>query len=119
MKKKMIFSFQEKFVDLLFFFQSRTTKDTFAKQPSIASISSNVPLMATSRDKNENRSTDVDQFLNAYKTNTSRRTRWKDSKKRIFSSLIDRDSKRPRTVCQPKGTIPYTVWKNKDQSNVR
>ena len=57
------------------FFQSRTTKDTFAKQPSIASISSNVPLMATSRDKNENRSTDVDQFLNAYKTNTSRRPR--------------------------------------------
>jgi hypothetical protein len=27
----------------------------------------------------------------------------------FFIFYIDRESKRSRTVCQPKGTIPYTV----------
>ena len=38
--------------------------------------------------------TDVQSFLNSYKTNTSNRVN---------------DSKRGRTICQPKGTVLYTV----------
>lgn len=86
------------FVFHFFFLISfRNTSDPLTKQSSISSISSHVPLLGPlSNVEAENSlvqhsTTDLQTFLDSMKTNSNR------------------DSKRGRTVCQPKGTIPYTV----------
>jgi hypothetical protein len=67
---------------IYFLFSSRSTTDPVPKQSTIGSISSNVPLMTTNTSNDAHLSgrgwantttTDVDSFLNSYKTNTSRR----------------------------------------------
>lgn len=67
--------------------------------------------MAASKDNDirssTQQTTDVESFLNSFKTNTSKRIIFERIDEEMF--FIDRDSKRSRTVCQPKGTIPYTV----------
>lgn len=91
----------------------RSTTDPVPKQSSIASISSNVPTMAASKNNDiqilTNTTTDVESLLNSFKTNTSMTTKKRFLVSFVFFFIIARDSKRVRTVCQPKGTIPYTV----------
>jgi len=70
-----------------FFFIYRSITDPVPKQSSITSISSNVPLMATSNHDDThystqlstNTTTDTQSFINSFKTNTSMKTN-----KRIF-----------------------------------
>jgi hypothetical protein len=82
----------------LFFFEFiSSTTDPVAKQSSIASISSNVPLMATIKDNNMNYSTqlstntttttDVDSFLNSFKTHTS--IEMKKKKRFLMKNFFD------------------------------
>ncbi|CAF0960335.1 unnamed protein product [Rotaria sordida] len=76
-------------------YRNRSTTDPVSKQSSIAHTLSSIPVMATSKD-NDNPSspqspTDTQNLLNKSTMNTNREPR------------------RSRTTCQPKGTIPYIV----------
>ncbi|CAF1235444.1 unnamed protein product [Adineta ricciae] len=71
--------------------RTRQTTESASKQSSIISISSNVPLMATKSDDTAHVTTNAQAFLDSFRTNSNR------------------ESKRGRTICQPKGTISYTV----------
>ncbi len=55
--------------------------------------------------------TDVQSLLESFKVNSStdKKTKRFFSYESTFVCPLDRDSKRVRTVCQPKGTTPYTV----------
>jgi hypothetical protein len=59
---------QKKFINCFVYY--RDTTDPVSKQPSVSSISSNAPVMTTSKD-DDNPSTDVQSILNSFKTNTS------------------------------------------------
>ncbi|CAF2985343.1 unnamed protein product [Rotaria sp. Silwood2] len=80
-------------------YRNRSTTDPVSKQSSVANISSSVSLMTTSKDNDShsssqsltNATTNAQNLLNPPTTTTNR------------------DSKRGRPTCQPKGTIPYTV----------
>ncbi|CAF1378998.1 unnamed protein product [Adineta steineri] len=76
--------------------RTQNTTEPVSKQSSIASISSNIPLLAMNTDNDAtqsliNTTTDVESLLNPFKRNPTR------------------DSKRGRALVQPKGTIPYTI----------
>ncbi|UJR33075.1 hypothetical protein I4U23_020534 [Adineta vaga] len=77
------------------------SQDRTSKQPSISSISSHVPLMMTDKNdenlfltqslKTMSTAPDLHNFLQSFPMTTTR------------------DGKRSRTICQPKGTISYTI----------
>ncbi|CAF3433047.1 unnamed protein product [Rotaria socialis] len=83
-------------------YRNRNTIDPAPKQSSIANISSYIPLMATPTSDDIHSSTKllanttsgIQNLMNSSKTNTNR------------------DSKRGRTIYQPKGTTAYTVGSN-------